>query len=146
MFKTLLIIVLVNIALISLSLMRQSTTTQIPSFEVGQNSVSTPCCGGVYLGTPLDSLNLQQLSLEYKSIKNSVCADCDAFGSRYMKVMEELGKLLDGESKERIVEMMGQPDRAEPEKYVYYWRGEHDYLFFIFKNGKAYSEWYYAYD
>lgn len=60
--------------------------------------------------------------------------------------MEKLGKALDGQSKEKIIEIMGQPDKVEPPKYIYYWRGEHDYLFSVFKNGKAYSEWYYAYD
>ena len=70
----------------------------------------------------------------------------DRWDGRKHQVMGELGELLStGESTERLLSVMGEPDARDGSHWVYYWRGRHDYLFFDCKDGKIVkSDWWMA--
>ena len=86
--------------------------------------------------------------------------DLDAWDGRLRVVMEELGKRLGtpGHTRDDIVSIMGKPDtvmvmrdqerKTPPIKetcLVYFWRGWHDYLFFVCqKDTIKEAGWYFA--
>lgn len=62
-------------------------------------------------------------------------AAVDKWGGRKHQVMGQLAELLKGQSTELLLSTMAGPDRRYPTpdgrvRWVYYWRGGHDYLFF----------------
>ena len=91
-------------------------------------------------------LNLTQLGLEFRSLKQNNCKQCAAFGSDLMTFMSQLKNDLNGCSKKTMYKTLGNPDEIVNGKYMYYWRGRHDYLYFEFENNKAEPNWYYAYE
>lgn len=73
-------------------------------------------------------------------------AAVDKWGGRKHEVMGELGELLKGQSTEVLLATMGEPDRRSAgERWIYYWRGGHDYLFFDCRAGKIVNvDWWMA--
>ncbi len=97
----------------------------------------------------------------------------DSWDGRYHIVMVKLGDFL-GNSKyteNDIINLMGEPDMIynkekekpphimekeykpggyediDKEHLIYFWRGFHDYLYFVCQNGTViYSDWYFAYE
>ena len=84
----------------------------------------------------------------------------DAWDGRLRVVMEELGKRLGtpGRTRNDVVGTMGKPDTVmvlhdqegkDPAKdetrLIYFWRGWHDYLFFVCRKDTIMkTEWFYA--
>jgi hypothetical protein len=63
------------------------------------------------------------------------------------KLMIELGDRLGvaGTKTTRLVAIMGEPDDRKPERWVYLWRGWHDYLFFELHDDRVVkADWYLA--
>lgn len=102
--------------------------------------------------------SLSQQYLELRKIKGhwgggDYVADVDSFNGRKQKVMERLGERLGikGNPRSQVIQWMGEPDvkktEGTTEQWIYYWRGDHDYLIFVLDNGLVTkSEWYYAYE
>ncbi|MFC1743666.1 hypothetical protein ACFL35_06700 [Candidatus Riflebacteria bacterium] len=79
--------------------------------------------------------------------------DIDKFGERMNIVLREPGKRLGntGSTKSQLIELMGEPDAGRQEDdrelLIYFWRGWHDYLYFICKEGNIQkAKWYFAYE
>ena len=77
----------------------------------------------------------------------------DSFGGRMHVVLKELGKRLGdtGYSKSQLIDLIGEPDGVRQEEnkefLIYFWRGWHDYLYFICKEGNIQkANWYFAYE
>jgi hypothetical protein len=113
--------------------------------------------------TSIDSLAQAYRSLReqhQKQKSGEFNKDLDAWNGRMHLVMEELGERLGtpGHTKNDIVSIMGKPDtvivaRGQEGKtptigeihLVYFWRGWHDYLFFICqKDTIMKADWYFA--
>jgi hypothetical protein len=105
------------------------------------------CCKSNYPREKFDSLSIKRLATEYKRLKAARCQKCLNFASDFNLVMESLGKKLDGSSTSFVKKTMDRPDKKREGKWIYYWRGEHDYLYFIVKDKHAVkAAWYYAYE
>ncbi len=108
---------------------------------------------------------IERLSIEYKRLKINGNKDCCRnYGSGLMQIMEILSDSININTDEkRIIELMGFPDNyasldhpiehhftqlgKEEKVLIYYWRGMHDFLFFVLKNNRlTYKHWYYALD
>ncbi len=113
-----------------------------------KNTVFTldSCCNSIFSKTQMTELSLTQLGSEFKRIKQNSCKQCNVYGSDLMTIMSELKNDLNGCSKKTMYKTLGKPDEIVNGKYMYYWRGRHDYLYFEFENNKAEPNWYYAYE
>ena len=107
--------------------------------------------------------SIDRLSNEFKQLKTTRDIDCCRnYGSGLMKIMEILSDSIDlNTSEERIIQIMGLPDNYASDDHpiehhftqlgkddkilIYYWRGMHDFLYFIIvKNQLVSKHWYYA--
>jgi hypothetical protein len=73
--------------------------------------------------------------------------DVEGWGGELHQVMTELGTRLgaEGTPGARVIEIMGEPDERKPQRWVYLWRGWHDYLYFeIVGDRVVRSAWYMA--
>jgi hypothetical protein len=104
------------------------------------------CCKSKYSAERLAALEVKKLGVEYVRLKRAACEDCNSSMSDYYSIMQSLGEQLNGKSKQQIKKIMGLPDAKKNGRYIYFWRGWHDYLYFSFSSGKAQSEWYYAFE
>jgi hypothetical protein len=120
------------------------TETYWGQMNTNKNSQEV-CCKGRYPNLQLTIISPQELGIEYERLKKSGCVDCGHYGSDFQKVLEALGTRMTGATKEQLIKVMGKPDAAENDKLIYFWRGRHDYLFFVCLNGVvSKSGWYYA--
>jgi hypothetical protein len=111
---------------------------------------------------------IKSLAREYQSLrkrhktqdKGKFDKNLDAWDGRLRVVMEELGKRLGtaGHSRSEIVRIIGKPDTVlavrdgdgtksdiQDIRLIYFWRGWHDYLFFVCqKDSIKKAEWYFA--
>jgi len=102
-----------------------------------------------------------ELSEEYRVLRNRKGHynggvwddDLDRWGGRMHSVMVQLGQNLGtpGRGESDITGLMGEPDSIRTVKgdthLIYLWRGWHDYLYFVCRNGKVKeSLWYFAYE
>lgn len=88
-----------------------------------------------------------QLGTEYQRLKRRKCSDCARFGSDFQQLLRVLGERLDEQPCYILQQVLGRPDRVRGDSLVYYWRGEHDYLYFrVGANQRGHSAWYYAYE
>ncbi|MBS2037526.1 hypothetical protein JST97_21230 [bacterium] len=55
----------------------------------------------------------------------------DQWKGRKHEVMARLGKLLENGERQSLLATMGEPDAREGNLWIYYWRGRHDYLYFV---------------
>jgi len=126
------------------------------------------CLGMTVKSQTLESMNIDSLAKEYKALREQkknqkpgeYCADLNAFKGKLHLIMDELGKRLGTPSckEEDIKRKMGEPDTIWVEKQnpdiplmpsevhlIYLWRGWHDYLYFVSKEGVIQnSKWYFA--
>lgn len=79
--------------------------------------------------------------------------ELDKFGCLLQTTMERLGELLGNQdyTKKDIVNIMGKPDTIlsenDTEQLIYFWRGWHDYLYFVCNDGVVQEHrWFFAYE
>ena len=79
--------------------------------------------------------------------------DLDSYWGKLHITLGELGTALGHPPYTRadIVRYMGEPDSVrrqdEEEHLIYFWRGWHDYLYFVCRNGAVQEcRWYFAYE
>jgi hypothetical protein len=104
------------------------------------------CCRSEYSPERRAALEIKKLGLEYQRLKRAACEDCNSSMSDYYDIMQSLGEQLSCKSKQQISKIMGPPDAKKDGRYIYFWRGWHDYLYFSFSSSKGKSQWYYAYE
>lgn len=69
----------------------------------------------------------------------------DHWKGRKHEVMAELGQLLAHAKTYELLAIMGQPDAREQDRWIYFWRGRHDYLFFKVEGSEVVnSDWWMA--
>lgn len=79
--------------------------------------------------------------------------DVDRFGGPLHQTLTRLGEILGNPAytREDVVLWMGEPDAVRrqdsEEDLVYYWRGGHDYLYFVCRDGRVQeAKWEMAYE
>lgn len=108
---------------------------------------SPACCQGRYPAATLATASTAQLGAEYRRLKRQKCPACARFGSDFHQVLRVLGERLDGQPRPTLRRVLGRPDRVRGDSLIYYWRGEHDYLYFRLGAGqRGRSAWYHAYE
>lgn len=108
---------------------------------------SPACCQSRYPAAAFPTFSTAQLGAEYKRLKRRKCPACARFGSDFQQLLSVLGKRLDGQPRSALQQVLGRPDRVRGDSLVYYWRGEHDYLYFrLGADQRGRSAWYYAYE
>ena len=131
--------------------------------------VFAPCARGEDVAMPQSTprhrppLNEKTLGLikEYRELRKGKGhfsggawnPDLDSAAGRLVVVMTELGETIGtpGYRCDEILDLLGAPDakqeRDGKECLVYFWRGWHDYLYFICENGTVQGhKWYHAYE
>jgi hypothetical protein len=137
---------IVFLILVSYFIVQTSFSQHEVSNEKNTVFSSDSCCKSIYSKTQMTELSLTQLGSEFRRLKQNNCKQCAAFGSDLMTIMSELKNDLNACSKKTMYKTLGKPDEIVNGKYMYYWRGRHDYLYFEFENNKAEPNWYYAYE
>ena len=113
---------------------------------VGEDQVST-CCQSRYPREAFLTTSTAQLGAEYRRLKRQKCPACARFGSDFHQLLRVLGERLDGQPQPTLRQVLGRPDRVRGDSLVYYWRGEHDYLYFRpTAQNRIRSAWYFAYE
>jgi len=113
--------------------------------------------------------NIDSISKEYKILKTrknnkkpgEFIKELDACDGRFHQLLSELGDILrtPDYNQNDIIRIMGKPDwtivagghhsnitvPSNEVHLIYYWRGWHDYLYFVCKDGTIKeSKWYFA--
>lgn len=107
------------------------------------------CCQSRYPAATLATTTAsdQKLGADYQRLKRRKCPACARFGSDQHALLRVLGKRLDGQARPVLEQVLGRPDRVRGDSLVYYWRGEHDYLYFrVGPDQRGRSAWYHAYE
>jgi len=113
---------------------------------VGEDQVSA-CCQSRYNKEAFPTTSTTQLGAEYRRLKRQKCPACARFGSDFHQLLRVLGERLDGQPALTLRQVLGRPDRVRGDSLVYYWRGEHDYLYFRpTAQQRVRSAWYFAYE
>lgn len=113
---------------------------------VGDEQVSA-CCQSRYPVVAFPTTSTAQLGAEYRRLKRRKCPACARFGSDFHQLLRVLGERLDGQPQPTLRQVLGRPDRVRGDSIVYYWRGEHDYLYFRpTAQQRVRSAWYFAYE
>lgn len=108
---------------------------------------SRACCQSRYGSAHFPTLSTAQLGAEYRRLKKRRCPACARFGSDFHELLRLLGERLNGQPQPALEQVLGQPDRVRGDSLIYYWRGEHDYLYFrLMAQQHVRSGWYYAYE
>jgi hypothetical protein len=115
----------------------------LPGISIAQTK---GCCKSRYSAERREVLDIKKLGQEYTRLKHTHCEDCKSSMSDYYSIMQHLGEKLEGKTRQQIRKIMGSPDSRQDGKYIYFWRGWHDYLYFTFTSGKGRAEWYYAFE
>lgn len=98
-------------------------------------------------GRSLAELGRRFAALRKRRAANDHDASVYSWGGELHQVMTELGERLGaaGTPASRVRQIMGEPDERTPERWIYQWRGGHDYLFFdIAKDRVVRADWYMA--
>lgn len=105
------------------------------------------CCQSRYPVATFSTFSTAQLGAEYRRLKRRKCPACARFGSDFHQLLRVLGERLDGQPRRTLEQVLGRPDRVRGDSLVYYWRGEHDYLYFrLTAQQRGRSAWYFAYE
>jgi hypothetical protein len=105
------------------------------------------CCQSRYSVAAFATTSTAQLGAEYRRLKRQKCPACARFGSAFHQLLRVLGERLDGQPQLTLRQVLGRPDRVRGDSLVYYWRGEHDYLYFRrTAQQRVRSAWYFAYE
>lgn len=120
-------------------------THHSPAIVVADQSPT--CCQSRYPVAAFSTASTAQLGAEYQRLKRRKCPACARFGSDFQHLLRVLGERLDGQPRSTLQQVLGRPDRVRGDSLVYYWRGEHDYLYFrLGADQRGRSAWYYAYE
>jgi hypothetical protein len=116
------------------------------------------CCLSQFRGKNFDEVEILELTRDFirLSAQNDLC--CDAINSDLYKIMCWFEKKLgtEGTDISQVIKYMGMPNGTEKEllladieleeeekALVYFWRGYHDFLYFVYKDNKVkYAEWF----
>ncbi len=116
------------------------------------------CCLCRFRGQNFDEVAIFELTKDFKQLSAQDDLCCEAVNSDLYKLMcwfeKELG--IEGTAINQIIKHMGMPNGTEKEllnvdveleenekALVYFWRGYHDFLYFVYENNKTkYSKWY----
>lgn len=129
----------------------------------GQNLLNNrDSCKSRFHVLNLRDCSLKELGWEYQRLKKLNNPDCDNFNSDLHNIMSVLGDSLgkSGFSKNEVLNIIGIPDSSDKSDVsnfvklkddedilVYCWRGFHDFLYFVFYDGKVKrSGWWFAYE
>jgi hypothetical protein len=105
------------------------------------------CCQSRYPKEAFPTTSTAQLGEEYRRLKRQKCPACARFESDFHQLLRVLGERLDGQPQFTLRQVLGRPDRVRGDSLVYYWRGEHDYLYFRpTAQQRVRSAWYFAYE
>jgi hypothetical protein len=105
------------------------------------------CCQSRYPKQAFPTTPIAQLGADYRRLKRQKCPACARFGSDFHELLRVLGERLDGQPQPTLRQVLGRPDRVRGDSLVYYWRGEHDYLYFRpAAQHRVRSAWYFAYE
>jgi hypothetical protein len=120
-------------------------TTHAPT--AGKQTSASACCQSRYPVAAFPTTPSAQLGAEYRRLKRRPCPACARFGSDFHQLLRVLGERLDGQPRPVLEQVLGRPDRVRGDSLVYYWRGEHDYLYFrLTAQQRGRSAWYFAYE
>lgn len=132
--------------LIAVSLSSVTACASHAPTTVVDDQVST-CCQSRYPKEAFPTTSIAQLGTEYRRLKRQKCPACARFGSDFHQLLRVLGERLDGQPQLTLRQVLGRPDRVRGDSLVYYWRGEHDYLYFRpTVQHRVRSAWYFAYE
>ena len=105
------------------------------------------CCLSHYPVASFPIASTAHLGAEYRRLKRRKCTACARFGSDFHQLLRVLGERFDGQTQSTLHQVLGRPDRVRGDSLVYYWRGEHDYLYFRPNaQHRVRSAWYFAYE
>jgi hypothetical protein len=120
------------------------------------------CCLSNLTENEIKNAPPEILSVEYKRLKSTKDKCCEKWNSEMHLIMSALKEILgkEGTSTKSIIQYMGKPDGNErsvsqgtmkiekgQKALVYKWRGYHDFVYFVYKNGKVkYADWYMAWE
>ena len=128
---------------IGLSSLAACATPALPTVE----DQVVACCQSRYSKEAFATTSTAQLGAEYRRLKRQKCPACARFGSDFHQLLRVLGERLDGQPSLTLRQVLGRPDRVRGDSLVYYWRGEHDYLYFRpTTQQRMRSAWYFAYE
>lgn len=112
--------------------------------------------------TPVKKVDLNALAAEFRDLRKQTSHykqggefnhNVDPYGSRMHQVMEELEARLTPAPPTiaDLTALLGEPDAKETREgllvLLYYWRGRHDYLYFVTDGKKVTAiRWYFAYE
>lgn len=113
-------------------------------------------------GVPPAKGDLQSLAAEFRTLRAQTSHykpggefnhNVDPYGSQMHRVMEALHIRLNNDKPtiESLTALLGEPDAKETREgllvLLYYWRGRHDYLYFVTDGTKVTAiRWYFAYE
>lgn len=85
------------------------------------------------------------LGADYQRLKRRKCPACARFGSDLHVLLRVLG-MRSSTCRSLPKRVLGRPDRVRSDALIYYWHGEHDYLYFrVGADRRGRSAWYHAY-
>lgn len=123
------------------------TTCATPAPTTVGEDQPLACCQSRYPKEAFSTTSTAQLGVEYRRLKRRKCPACAQFGSDFHQLLRVLGERLDRQSLSTLRQVLGRPDRVRGDSLVYYWRGEHDYLYFRpTAQHRVHSAWYFAYE
>jgi len=115
--------------------------------QEGKNPLESEArCASIYADGTMGGLALKELATEYQRLRSIDCRE-RRWQSDYHRVLEHLATKLEGRSRRKVIRLMGPPDITEKARLIYFWRGYHDYVYFIIARGVVVkSGWYHAYE
>jgi hypothetical protein len=132
--------------LIAVSLSGVTACASHAPTTVVEDQVAT-CCQSRYPRESFPTTSTAQLGAEYRRLKRQKCSACARFGSDFHHLLRVLGERLDEQPPSTLRQMLGRPDQVRGDSLIYYWRGEHDYLYFRpTAQHRLRSAWYFAYE
>jgi hypothetical protein len=132
--------------LVTVGLSGLTTCAPPPPTIVGEDGMLA-CCQSRYPRNAFATTSTAQLGAEYHRLKRQKCPACARFGSDFHHLLRVLGERLEGQPPSTLRQVLGRPDRVRGDSLIYYWRGEHDYLYFRpTAQHQVRSAWYFAYE
>jgi hypothetical protein len=116
------------------------------------------CCLSRFRGKDFDKVEIYELAKDFKKLSAQENLCCDVWNSDLHQIMIWLEKKFgkEGTKISQIIKYMGMPNGTDVEllnvgielegdekALMYFWRGYHDFLYFVYEDNKVkYAEWY----
>ena len=116
------------------------------------------CCLSRFMGQNFDKIELFELTKDFKRLSAQGDLCCDVWNSDLHQIMNWFEKkfCVEGTKISQIIKYMGMPNGTEKEllnaaieldenekALVYFWRGYHDFLYFVYENNKVkHAKWF----